>query len=82
MITNAAELHERFKGKSCKKLPKDSCLKERQNVHRIKMEIKEIMRKRVPTQSKQYILANISKHHKHYGETMQENMSRMLKNNS
>jgi hypothetical protein len=82
VITNMQELHERFKGKSCKRLPKDSCLKERKNVHRIKMEIKEYLRKNVEPPVKPHILANISKHHKHYGETPQENMSRMLKNNS
>jgi hypothetical protein len=82
MITNAAELYERFKGKSCKRLPKDSVLKERKNVHRIKMEIKEMMRRQRSVPAKPYILANLSKHHPNYGDTPQQDMQRKLENNS
>lgn len=77
------EYYQRFKGKACKKLPRDCEEKDRKEIHRIKMEMKEFLRRHPSRQMpKPHILANISKHHENYGETPQECEDRMRKNNS
>lgn len=82
IVLTKEELYKRFQGKSCKRMPKDSSAKELKEVHRIKMEMKEYMRQRIPQSPKPHILANISVHHENYGETPQENMKRMTEKNS
>ncbi len=76
------ELLKRFANRACKKLPNDASLQERKDVSRIKREIKGYMNSKYPEPVAPYILANISRHHENYGETMQENMNRMLEKNS
>ena len=76
------ELYERFQGKKCKRFPKDAKSKELKDAHRIKMEMKAMMRRNRPAEDAGHIGANISVHNENYGETMQENMTRMLEKNS
>jgi hypothetical protein len=77
------EYYERFKGKACKTLPRDCEEKDRREIHRIKMEMKEYLRKHPSRQMpKPHILANISKHHEFYGDTPAEHEARKRENNS
>lgn len=75
------ELITRFKGRTCKKLPKDASAKEVKTVARIKKEMKEYMR-RSYTMDKPRILANQSVHSEYYGETPAEQHIRMTEKNS
>lgn len=76
------DLYDRFKNRACKRFPKDARSKELKEAHRIKMEMKEFMRKKAPPTHKLHILSNISKNHENYGETPQETEIRMREKNS
>lgn len=79
---NRQELAERFKGRACKKLPKDSTKKEIKEVARIKRELKDQMRSNWIASGPKHMISNISKFHENYGETMSENFIRMFKKSS
>jgi len=75
-------LENRILNRSCKKLPKDCTQKERKDAHRVKMEMKEILRSRLTT-DKEHIFANISQNHPDYGMTPREHAeAKLQKNNS
>ena len=77
------DLYERFRGKACKRFPKDAKKKEMKEAHRIKMEMKEYMRKNLkPDEEARPALANISVHHENFGETPHENEIRMREKSS
>jgi hypothetical protein len=77
------DYYKLFQGKTCKKMSRESKKKELKEVHRIKMEIKEWMRNKLHRDwPVPHILANISRNHKHYGDTPQEHAKRKLENNS
>ena len=64
--------------KKCKKLGSNSTKAQRQDAHRVKMGIKKELRDRRFDQRgpDEYIFANISKHHEHWGDTPQEHYKR------
>ncbi len=74
------EYYELFKGKKCKRLGANHPKADRLDLHKIKMQMKGFMRDMRDALPVPHILANISKHHKHYGETVAQHNQR--KNNS
>ena len=81
-MTSREDLVERFRGKACKTLPCDASAQEKRDMHRIKMEMKRILRAQMQPDVKPHILANISRNHEHYGDTPIEHERRKVENNS
>jgi hypothetical protein len=73
---------EQSVNKKCKRLGNTATKKELAEAHRIKMEMKILMNEHNRKQlidNPEWIYANISKHHEHYGDTPKEHEKRKLK---
>lgn len=83
MSLSKQEFAKRFAGKTCKRFGRGEVDKQTlRDAHRIKMEMKNILREQRRPRTKPHILANISRHHTNYGETPIECELRMRENNS
>ncbi len=62
----------------CKRLGNRATKAELREAHRVKMMAKEIVREHNSKEygSREYVLANISQHHEHYGDKPQEHEAR------
>ncbi len=66
--------------KTCKRLSRNHTKQDRLDLHKIKMRAKKYMRDMRQSEPVQHILANLSKHHPNYGNTVVQETER--KNNS
>ena len=65
----------------CKKLGNMATKAERYEAHRAKMEMKQALNgDREPT--REFVMANLSQHHEHYGDTPQEHARRKAGENN